>query len=260
MNQTAVAILAGFIAGVVGGYFGQSLAGNAKGANADMETLDMSALREEIDDLEHDLRVLRNPPETLAAGASGPIRAETDAEGLRLTAEAEQALLTRVDERVAAAVDKKIDELQAEGVRVGAGRAPGKKKMTLAEAAVELELSGQQEDELRRIYEDSERRMLALLAGPDGDSEEVKREIQDAAKSPAGAGKIIGKYAPKLIANLGEVMTIQAEKEAAIAKTLGPEKTKQLESGYEVAEGSFLGLGGGGGRMNFGASVEVDDR
>jgi len=258
MNQTAVAILAGFIAGVVGGYFGQSLAGSAKGANAEVETLDLSALREEVDDLQRKLRGLRNPPETLAAGASGPIRAETDAEGLRLTAEAEQALLARVDERVVAAVDKKIDELQAEGVRIGRRGAPGKKKVTLAEAAVELELSGRQEDELRRIYDDSERRMLALLAGPDGDPEEVRREIQEAAKSPAGAGTIIGKYAPRLISNLGEVMTIQAEREASIAKSLGPEKTKQLASGYEVEEGSFLGLGGG--RMNFGASVEVDDR
>jgi hypothetical protein len=258
MNQTAIAILAGFVAGVVGGYFGQSLA-PSRGSEMALEADAADDLRRDVDDLKQRLRRGGGSAATLSVRDPSGRSLEAQADGAALTAAAEDALLVRVDERVAAAVEKKIADLQAQdGGLSGRSKRPEKRKLTLAQASAELELSAQQEDELRRIYADSERKFLAMLAGPDGDPEEVKREIQDAAQTPGGPQKLIGKYMPNVISNIGTIISMQAERESAIVKAVGPKNAKRLDNEFEVKEADFLGLGGGS--MNIGAQMEMDER
>lgn len=257
MNQTVLAILVGFVAGVAGGVLGQSLASSDRAEPAPspgLEAGESGSLRREVAELKLLLSEGRGPTAILA----GRSRALTAQAGPDFSAAAEEALLAQVDERVEAAVAKKIAELQSQaGEASGKPRKRKKREVTLAEAAVELELSGQQEDELRRLYAENERNWLALLAGPDGSAEDVKREIQEATQSPGGKVKLMEKYAPRIFKNIGAVIRLDTEHEAAIVNAVGPEKARRLEREFNVEESDALGLGGGS--INISARMETEE-
>ena len=259
MNHTTIALILGFVAGIVGGYFGQSLAGARASSDADVAGEDVAALQREVADLKASLARSRDRGATLEGSAPAPESLRADAAPGVLTPAQEEALLARMDARVEKAVEARLEELQSGSAPMERAR-PSKKRVDLATAAAELELTAQQEDELRRLYAENERKILQMLAEPDGDPAEVKREIQEAVKTPGGPQKLMGKYMPKVFKNIGTFMTMQAEREAAVVKTLGPEKAKKLNDGYTIEEDDFLGLGGSGGGMRFETSVEAGGR
>jgi hypothetical protein len=257
MNQTMLALLVGLLAGIAGAFTVHLLEGGGEGGGVG-GAADWQPVQERLASIERQLEARGAQPGTLATRPGVPSasvsRDDSDAGGALLAAAGPQALdalLARIDERVGATVEKKLEEARAEegeSSRRGRGRR-NRKRVSLADAARELELKGQQEDELRRIFESSQQRMFKLMAGPDGDPEEVKREVTEAAKTPGGPQKLIPKYMPKVVSNLGEIMAIQAERESAIQKTLGPEKAQRFNNDYSVEEDDVLGLRGG--QMNF---------
>lgn len=255
MNQTLLALVVGVLAGAGGAFVVHTLQGDASGGAS---SLDWAPIQERLDGIEERLEARANPPGTLATREGG--RSDGEAVGSALLAGESNAaldsLLAKIDDRVGKTVEQKLAEARAEEGEEAfsrrGGRRRGRKRVSLADAARELELTAQQEDELRRIFEDNQRRFFKLMAGPAGDPEEVKREVMDAVKT-GSVQKLMPKYVPKVMSNIGELMAIQADRETAVQKTLGPEKARRFNNDYSVEEDDILGMRGGG--MRFGAEV-----
>ena len=165
-----------------------------------------------------------------------------------------EAVLAKLDERVDERVKTRFEELASEGGSEGersGRRGNRRKRVNLEDAARELELSAAEEDELRRIYKDSMDRMLKLAAGEDGDVEAVKRDLEEARKNPMAGRGLMMKYLPKIMNNMGEMLSITTEREAAVVKAVGPEKARRLNSEFDVIEANPIGGG-----FRIGASVE----
>ena len=120
-------------------------------------------------------------------------------------------------------------------------KVPGKKRATLSEAARELDLSSSEEAELRRIYADTQEKYLKLIAGPDGDVDAVRRELDEAKKDPKKAPLMMAKYLPKMLPKIGELMTIRFDQDAAVQAAVGPDKAARLDSRFDVVEANPLG-------------------
>ncbi|MDJ0523382.1 MAG: hypothetical protein QNJ90_15030 [Planctomycetota bacterium] len=251
MNQAVVAIIIGLAAAAGGVLLMDSLRGEPAGGSGSTDLGGIEARLEAIearlpaegsggaqlatagippallDRLEAIERALVERPVTTAAPEGGSAPAGS---------------LARIDERLASIEEKLGGDEASEMAR--AMRRPAKKRVSLAEAASELELSGAQEDELRRIYDDFHQKMYKMAAGPNGDPEEVKREVAAAAKDPTKAMGLVGKYMPNIMNNIGGMMQAQQQRQEAIDKLLGPEKSRKLRRNYDVKEDNILGLGG----------------
>jgi hypothetical protein len=263
MNQTMLALLVGLVAGAGGAFTFHLIQGAGTSGDSGLVAAadgSTSSVQQELMAIREELAALRAPTGGLKGRAPRPMTAEGPGSPLAADPEAVEALLARIDERVGKAVEKKMAEAAEEKPEGSSGRRGGRrgrKRTSLADAARELELSAAQEDELRRIYEDSQNRFFKLMAEPDGDPEDVKREVMEASKTPGGGMKLVGKYMPKMLSKMGDVMAIEADRQAAITKTVGPEKARKLERDYSIEEDDILGMRGGGG-MSFG--VEVDGK
>ena len=88
-----------------------------------------------------------------------------------------EALAARLDERMKSTVKDAVAEAGAEGGETRSRRRPERKRVALADAARELELSTSQEEALRELYAGMEEKVYAMLAGEDGDPEEVRRDV-----------------------------------------------------------------------------------
>ncbi len=250
MNNILIAFVVAFAAGFGGAWiFGQTN-GDADGAAAE-GTGDSALLAEQIADLKREIQDLRNPPETLRASAAAGTPGSSEAAQAAVV----EAVLAKLDERVDGRVTEKFEALASknEGGSQRGRRRGGKKRVSLKDAASAIGLSAQEEDEVARIYEDSMNRFMKLAAGPDGDIEDVKRDLANAQKNPMGGRTLMMKYMPNMMKNMGELMTIQADRETAINKAIGPEKARRLNSEFDVKEGNPLG---GGFRME--ARMESD--
>ncbi len=251
MNNTLVAIIVGLAAAAGGVLLMDSLRSGEGGSSAD--PADLSSIEARLAAIER-----RLPPENTGGaqlGGQGIPTALLDrleaieralvdrpvTTGAAESGAAPAGSLARIDERLASIEEKLGGEQEGREIRV---RPPRKKRVSLAEAAASLELSGAQEDELLQIYGRFHDRMYKLAAGPNGDPEEVKREVAAAAKDPTKAMKLVGKYVPNVIGNFGGLMEAQTERDAAIDKLLGPEKAKRLRNEFDVKEDNILGLGG----------------
>ncbi len=250
MNQTIVAIVVGLAAAAGTVFLMDSLRAEQGGGLGG--STDLSSIEARLASIER-----RLPPEgTGGAQLSGtgiPTVLLDRLEAIERSIQAAPALasgggaqapagsLARIDERLASIEDKLGG---AEG-EVALPKRPIKKRVSLSEAAGALELSGAQEDELRAIYDRYQNKMYKIAAGPDGDPEEVKREVAEAAKDPAKRMGLVGKYMPKVIGNFAGLMEAQSEREQAIQKLLGPEKASRLDREFDVKEDNILGLGGG---------------
>ena len=254
MDKTLVALLIGLVAGVGGGYAVHLFSSGQPGGSADTGG-DMGAVLERLDRIEAKLEkgdpamTLRAPTSSARkGGALEHVAAQGD--------QAIEALLDRIDERVGKTVservDKKLSELKG-GVEV-MQEEPAKPKMTLAEAAVEIGLTAQEEDDLRQIYTDVEEEMLKIIAKPDGDVEEIRRDIEEARGKPGGGISLMTKYMPKLMTNLGDFIALQATTESKIRKAIGKDKHDALEK-IDVKESHPFGLGGD---MSFRMEAEGD--
>ncbi len=149
--------------------------------------------------------------------------------------------LERIEERLAS-IEDKVDGGSGTPAKP---KRPTKKRVSLAEAADELELTPQQEDALRDIYEKYNHDLYKLAAGPDGDPEDVKRDIAAASKDPTKAMGIMTKYLPRVMKDIGSFMKAQGDRSSAIVKAIGPEKSTRLSREYDVKEGNALGAFGG---------------
>lgn len=245
MNRIYVMALVAAIAGF-GGAWAHGLirdAGRDGGDGATAETGGADLLREQIADLQREVRSLKNPPATL--GATALMASKRDQDALV------EAVLAKVDARVDERVTAQLGDMESKKIGNGSGtRTPrrGRKRLSLADAARELELSGAEEDELRRVFDESMSRFVKLAAGPDGDVETVKRELEAMRKDPVAGRSTMMKYVPNIMKNVGEIMTIAAEREAAVVKAIGADKARRLNSEFNVAEANPMGgaFGGGG--------------
>jgi hypothetical protein len=118
---------------------------------------------------------------------------------------------------------------------------PKKKRVNLSDAARELDLSAAEEAELRRIYTDAQEKYYRLIAGPDGDPEAIRREVEDARKDPKKTPMVVAKYFPKVLPKLPELMQVRAEQDAAVQAAVGADKAARLENGFDVIEANPLG-------------------
>ncbi len=253
MNNVFVVALVALIAGAGGAWLFGQVAGGESGAGGVEGSDDASLLREQVADLTREIERLKNPPATLGVDAPAGARAGAASEQAVV-----DAVLAKLDERVDARVKTRFEELAAEEGTSGEGERRGRrgsrrKRVNLEDAARELELSAAEEDELRRIYKDSMDRMLKLAAGEDGDVEAVKRDLEEARKNPMAGRGLMMKYLPKIMNNMGEMLSITTEREAAVVKAVGPDKARRLNSEFDVIEANPIGGG-----FRIGASVESE--
>ena len=92
---------------------------------------------------------------------------------------------------VLAELDQRIDERIAEQSEERSAPTPtaasdprSRKRLSLRDAAKLLELDARQESDLARIYEETERRIIDLMAGPTGDIEQVRQDLAAARGGP----------------------------------------------------------------------------
>jgi hypothetical protein len=158
----------------------------------------------------------------------------------RAEAAADPAALALVRKAIGEELEARMGALKpAEGE--GKGKAAGKKRVTLSEAARELDLTSGEEAELRRIYADSQEKILKIVAGPDGDVDAVRREMDEAKKDPKRGAQMMAKYLPKVLPRLGEFMQVGLEREAAVQAAVGPDKAARLDNRFDVIEANPLG-------------------
>lgn len=242
MQNAILALVLGLAGGAAGAYLVFETRGDAASSAATA-----AATRADGDLVARVARLEALLPGREEAGASLAGRAEppTAAGRTTLQTELEEALLERIQPEIEERVAAKWEALQAEAAKEGerAERRGGRRRMPLAEVAAEMGISSAEEADLRQIYKESEEKMLKLLAGEDGDVEQVRRDIDLAVSDEAVRPQMMAKYMPRFLQNVGQVMTIEADKQSRIQQTLGPEKAADLMR-YDVIEGRPFGLGG----------------
>lgn len=181
-------------------------------------------------------------PGTLAASPTGPAGAGaapagTAADGSRpITAADLEAALAKA---VEATLEKRAE---ADKAAAAAEKAP-KPRKSLAEVARELNLSSAQEDAVRQAYREAGDRLLKVMAEPESDAETLRRELEAAKGDQGKTMGLVTKYMPKFITKLGDVMSIQAERDEKIRKAVGDENVQRLD-GYRIEEEDPFGLDG----------------
>ena len=211
---------------------GASDAGDVRGSPAVLERLDrIEALLEQ--------RGLLTARLEGRAGEAGEAALDPEGGLVRLDAGIAERLDKVLDEKVKpyvdTAVQEKWDELQEKKEESAPAAPRRRKRMPLADVAREIGLSAREEDDLRRIYAESENKMYELFAKPDGDVQQVKRDLETFKTDKAARPKLVGKYMPKMIQNMGEMMAIEQEKNDRIVQTVGPERADEL-SRYDIEE------------------------
>lgn len=252
MNNILVVAMVAALAGFGGAWLFGAVAEDPAAGGAAAGTGDADLLREQLADLEREIQDLKNPPEALAVSAPAEASVANGERDAVVAAVLEQ-LDERVDKRVAAKLGELASSEEGASARPGRGFGGGRKRVSLADAARDLELSAAEEDELRRIYAESMERFLKLAAGPDGDVEDVKRDMEEVRKNPASGRTVMMKYLPNMMKNIGEVMTISTERQAAVEKAIGKDKAGRLQTEYDVIEANPMG-----GTFRIGASVGGD--
>ena len=202
--------------------------------------------------------VLTRPAEGAPDPARGPVLAGRGDEALAARLERIERLLAQRAEAPGAATDpasvavlrkalaEELDQRLGALESRAAGKdakppEPKKKRVTLGEAARALELTSAEEAELRRIYAESQEKFLKIVAGPDGDVEAVRRDVEDAKTDPKKRNLVMAKYMPKVLPRIGEFLQVGMEQDAAVQAALGPDKAARLDSGFDVIEANPLG-------------------
>jgi DnaJ-domain-containing protein 1 len=180
-------------------------------------------------------------PGTLAASPTAATGAGAAPAG---TADGSRPLTTAdLEAAVAKAVEATLDErAEADKAAAAAEKAP-KPRKTLAEVARELNLSSAQEDAVRQAYREAGDRLLKVMAEPESDAETLRRELEAAKGDQGKTMGLVTKYMPKFITKLGDVMSIQAERDEKIRKAVGDENVQRLD-GYRIEEEDPFGLDG----------------
>lgn len=250
MNQVAISLVVGLLAGALGAYVVTQFTSTAP--ETDVADLpggsDLGDIPSRLDRIERLLekRML----------ASGPSLQSTGAEALHTNAASPEqmaALLDGLAERLKPTIQESVqssvsDAFEGEEgptIQIGGGAADNmnkKKKVTLAELSAELELSQAEEDEVRRITEETTEKFLKLLADENQTVDDLRNEFQAAKDDPAKQAELGVKYMAKLMTNLGPVISLGMEHDSKMAKAIGKEKADKLDEDYEVTDLDPLGL------------------
>lgn len=254
MNNMGLALLIGLLAGIAGGFIpqlvssGGAAGGGEAAALADDGGMDVNARLARIEAALD--RITGGPMEAggdPALKGNAPIRVSLDAESM---AELKEATRATVKETLA--------EMQpAEGAAAGTlQRGPmrfARKRTKLADAAAELGLSSGEEDEVRRIYAETMEKAFKLLAGEDGDVDQVRRDIESVQQDPSKRFSVFGKYMPRVLPKIGEFMQLDADRRKRVEQVVGKDKARDLERKYDIEESNPLGIGG---NMRFEAEMD----
>lgn len=181
-------------------------------------------------------------PGTLAASPNGAAATGGRTAGAG-TDEARPLTSADLEAAVAKAVEATLEKrAEADKAAAAAEKTP-KPRKPLAEVARELNLSSAQEDEVRQAYREATDRLLKVMAEPETDAESLRRELEAAKGDQGKTMGLVTKYMPKFITKLGDVMSIQMERDAKIRKAVGNDTAGKLE-GYRIEEEDPFGLDG----------------
>lgn len=239
MNQTVLALVVGLVAGICGALIPTWVVERAPEGSAGIATADLRPVLERLDEIEARLEVIQPAP--LLRGSSSAVAA-----GARDGGAADphiDAVLARIDERIGETVREAMVETWGEMVEATPSEIPKvpeepvTKKVTLAEAAAELELTAYEEQEVRRIHEETMDKLVELLASEeDGGVATVRRELEEARDQPQKRMELVGKYVGRVFTNLGGFIMLGQEHEQKMRKAVGPEKAKRLDDDYEITD------------------------
>jgi hypothetical protein len=240
MERWFPALLVGLLGGAGGALAVHLLLPGRGGSESAAET--DGTLATQLARVESAVQALAARGPTLEAAAAKASAADAASQ-----AEHVATLRKAVREELATVLDQRLDKLKEAGGE-GAARAgrggPERKRATLAEAAPDLGLTRAEEDELRRIYGESQEKMMRLAAGEGGDVEAVRRDVEDAKRDPKKRQPLLFKYMPKMLPNLGEFMQVTMEQEAAVVAAVGQERAERIQREFDLVEANPIGVGG----------------
>lgn len=244
MDNVKLAFVVGLLAGALGGFVAMQFApSSTTGSSFDGDT-DTSDIVLRLDRIEArlDRPAMRSSPQLTGGGegrasASTGIAAGSDLDAL-VTA-LEERLKPTLQESVKTSVNEALSERSGE---IYAEAMPAKKKMTLAEAAAELELTADEEEAVRRIARETSEEFLKVVAGKDASVDDIRREFEEAREDPKKRAALTTKYMGKVMANLGGLMAVGMTHEQKMREALGAEKARRLDDEYDVTDLDPLGL------------------
>jgi|GEM_PF-5014317 len=250
MDRWIAALLAGLVGGVGGTLAVRQLC--PPPAACELEAQASGGVDARLERIEGSLAALaaRGP---MLEGSAEPAGGRADAGGpggmgsALLTGPAGEAFKKALREELGLVLDQRLEKLRASGeesAKSARQKQSEKKRVHLADAARDLELTAQQEDELRRAYAGSQDKMLRLVAGENGDVEALRREVDEAARDPKKRPLIMAKYMPRMLPKIGEFIQIQMEQQVAVEAAVGPDKAARIESEFDLIEANPLGAGG----------------
>lgn len=237
-----------FVAGLLGAAAGAFVATRwapgpgSRDVPAEGSAASVAELRDEV----AGLRLLLERPGALGAPAALGARAAGDGaapgEGAARPGDA-PLRLADVEAVVTKAVEGALAQRDADAKAAAAAAKAPKPRKPLAEVARELNLTGTQEDAVRAAYREATDRMLKVMAEPESDPETLRRELEAAKGDRAKSMGLVTKYMPKFLTKLGDVMTIQAERDDKIRKAVGDDGAAKLDR-YRIEEEDPFGLDG----------------
>lgn len=242
MKYALASLLLGLLGGVLGAAGTYAL--YERGASEALGGSDLAAdrsLSERLDRLEGALEA-RGLLTARLEGRGGGSAPKVDLVlNEQVLAEYEKALAKRLEPHVRSQAEQAVKDLEAGKEEDGGRGRRGKPRKDLAEVAREIGLSAGEEDQLRRIYADSQDKLFEMMAQPGGDVEQVKRDFEAFKNDETQRPQLMGKYMPKFISNIGSLMQVRADQEQAIVDTVGDERAAELQ-GYDITEANPMGM------------------
>ena len=249
MERFLSLLLASALGGAAGGFV-VHLVGPARGAGGDVSTTGSAAeadrLGERLLGIEERLAALAaegGPGARPGLRGAPPGRPPAPRPGEMDEATLE-VLSAKLAERMESTVKKAVSEA-VEGTSSETPRRERRQRVSLSEAAKQLELSTNQEEQLRELYGDLENEVYTMLAGKDGDPEDVRRDVQTAKDDPSKTMEVVGKYIPKAMSNLGGFMALEVKRQQRTTEIVGPEKADRMRREFSIEEQDPLGMEGG---------------
>ncbi len=244
MNNTVLALLVGLLAGAAGGFVTAQFRIGDSGTSYVGEGDDGGDIVARLERIEAalDRAPLRSAPGlsgTADRSAPGGVTGGGDAQLEALVSRLEERLAPTIRESVKTSLDEALESRSGE---VFAEAEPAKKKVTLAEAAAELGLTAEEEEAVRRIANETAEEFLKVIAGKDGNVDEIRREFEDAKDDPKKRVAVTTKYMGKVMANIGGLMGVAMSHETKMREALGAEKARKLDDGYDLTDVDPLGL------------------
>jgi len=243
MQQNVLVILAALLAGAVGGYAVGALQGGEHSPAAALPAGDgdLAEIVARLDRLEADQArpaPLTTEPSLRGAGKVRVVGAARDLDALATALEAR--LTPRLKESVKVEVADAFKKAAAE--QPVAAPEVKKKRVTLAEAAAELDLTADEEASVRRIAAETTTAFLGLLTTIDESVEDIRRDFEDAKNDPKKRAALRPKYLGRVMGNLGGLITMGLTHQQKMKAALGAEKAGKIDDGYTLTDLDPYGL------------------